>query len=1687
MPAPPPILDTRRWNDLLAALQAQAAVNLPQWTPSTEGDAGVMLQRIFSRLMEIALDRLNRVPEKNLLAFLDAMGVSTLSPTAAQVPLAFSLLKNSPPTLIPQGTQAGTKSNGQAATVTFETTEDLTVLPAQLASAYTIDPVWDRYTDQTIEVGGDGAIAFTPFVGTQRMPHVLYVGDEALLNFTHPASVSLTFSGLDRSPDEVVREFFLSLAYQYWSQGVLSTVPLASITVDRTEAQVRVELALPVAVDPTSVQGLGLPLAAPNRWLQAVLTNPFPDAHAAHDLKVGDLTLGVSSASTFLPDSAFSDSAPLDLTKEFLPFGQTPGVGSTFYIASEDAFAKPGSIATLSFNLKPADPPVVVWEYWDGNKWSQLPSTSAVDGTNGFTQNGLISLVVPAPVPSGGPSGGVAAWSNVWVRGRLTAGGYRAVPSIPSFNLTTSTKLAQGSSPQAASIVIDTSNLQANGNVVPFAGPGQVIQVENDYSIVVSASGATLNLSPLLPSAHAAGAPVSLLLTTPAAKTSVAVAPGATQITAAPTGPISPGNVLLIDDLAGPEFVTVKQVQTAQDTSGAAVPGAVAIILSQPTAKLSHAVGVTLSVVAPMNVQGFAGNAWVDTKTEFYPLGKNPGAGDFFLMYTFGGFFASFVASATGLAATPAIAAPAVAVAAPALAGGVARPALDAILGSGFQVVNNAVASEFAVNIGNVFGTISLGGWNLYTNPFVLSPQLCINIDVALNQNFPPVGMAWEYLNANGWQSLNVPDTNANKFLIDGPGAVTLSLKDCAQNTVNNQKGYWIRARITSGNYGVPISYVAVDPADPSKGYQIQPGSGNLHPPVLTNAGLTYTASRQPTGVVTQNGFLYSDQTAQSEVPFAPYVSVTDLEPVQHSDPQPAFYLGFDSAFPEQPVKLWVDAAPRSFAGSVVKEVSVAPSLEANLPPLRWEYFNGTAWSVLPVLDGTNDLTEAGAIEFLTPSDFQPLARFDANERYWIRARSSSNDPFNTQQLDGVYLNATAAVQAVAIANEIVGSSNGQSGQTFNFARVPVLDGQQVQVMEPEQPSGAEAAQLAAEEGADAVQVVFNTLTQQNDIWVRWHEVENFLASGPYNRHYTRDHSSGTLTFGDGEQGLIPPPGTNNITASYQNGGGAAGNVEAGAVAQLKSKLAGVGSVVNPVAADGGADAETVTGVEQRGPQVLKHRGYSVTGGDTEALAGQAAGTRVARAKCLSNVNRELAFEPGWVTVLIVPSSTEARPSPTSELLREVENYLLPRCFTGLAQDTPARLNVIGAGYIEITVAAEIVPQVLEDAQPVQQAVVQALEAYLHPLTGGAQGTGWEFGQSVYASKVNQLIEGVAGVDHVTALQLVPNVAQHRLAIEATGGGTAYFAEGSVVATRDGRKSALMAEAADASAGELLVKGFKERDPLARVVDVKVTSAAGATVAVTAPDGSAFNADSLGMPRGSVVMKLDGSASTRLAKGILPNQANVAHIVLETPLGSPGDVLTLFYPFPMTVSSVACDTLNLTVTGTPTGEGGTTITVAPFGVDLDIPAGTLAMSADGTRQSPLAAGFSAGQTGITQIAVADADFAASFNLGDNVLLAIPSQTVTIDPYQPEFDLPAGGLVATLDNRVRLPLLTSVPGGQVATSLRLADFASGEVVAPAGTGSGGLTIRNVEPVFDVVDMDANFLIYSGPHRITMVEE
>ncbi|MDE2154840.1 MAG: putative baseplate assembly protein [Xanthomonadaceae bacterium] len=95
---------------------------------------------------------------------------------------------------------------------------------------------------------------------------------------------------------------------------------------------------------------------------------------------------------------------------------------------------------------------------------------------------------------------------------------------------------------------------------------------------------------------------------------------------------------------------------------------------------------------------------------------------------------------------------------------------------------------------------------------------------------------------------------------------------------------------------------------------------------------------------------------------------------------------------------------------------------------------------------------------------------------------------------------------------------------------------------------------------------------------VQWQETRNLAFVGADGRNYvTATDDSGTtrVLFGDGRHGARLPTGIENITATYRNGIGTPGNVNAGQISLLATRPLGVKAVINPLRGSGGADAQT--------------------------------------------------------------------------------------------------------------------------------------------------------------------------------------------------------------------------------------------------------------------------------------------------------------------------------------------------------------------------------------------------------------------------------------------------------------------------------------------------------------------------------
>ncbi len=632
--------------------------------------------------------------------------------------------------------------------------------------------------------------------------------------------------------------------------------------------------------------------------------------------------------------------------------------------------------------------------------------------------------------------------------------------------------------------------------------------------------------------------------------------------------------------------------------------------------------------------------------------------------------------------------------------------------------------------------------------------------------------VTWEVSTGSGrtWQELTASDGVTPALSLTNTGTVTVTLPAMIASTVvNGEEKYWLRARLVGGNYGEAATYEG----NATDGYTLT--DATYAPPVVKSITFTVTQTngtddatgaaagtqtvRPVSACYAYNDFTYVDHTAIAATDdelFSPFTVIADTEP--------ALYLGLNRPFDSRPVTLYLQVEPPR-PEEVAADMLTAPDAQV-APRVAWEYAGAEGWTPLVILDETATLTRRGLVQFIGPRDFVRHA-YAGQSLYWLRVRWREGAFVFPPQLRRVALNTTWATQAATSRNEILGSSNGNPDQIFTTAQTPVLLGQQLEVREQEMPSDAEQAALVALEGADATTQTLDAAGQPDEIWVRWHAEPDLYASGPRDRHYTIDRVSGDIRFGNGNQGMIPPLGQNNIRmASYRYGGGAQGNRARATIVELKSSVPYIDGVINHEPSRGGADQESLDRAKERGPAGLRHRDCAVTAQDLEDLA-YAAAPEVARVQAIvpifepyqlwfdpsartRNTSRHAQVNVGGCGLVIVPHSNDPQPTPSLSLIEQIRGYLLDRT------SATADLWVAGPEWVQVAVSATVVPTSLQTADATVGNVSAALYHFLHPLTGGTHGRGWAFSAVPRRSAFYAVIEALRDVDHVRTLSVTP-------------------------------------------------------------------------------------------------------------------------------------------------------------------------------------------------------------------------------------------------------------------------------------------------------------------------------------------
>ena len=600
----------------------------------------------------------------------------------------------------------------------------------------------------------------------------------------------------------------------------------------------------------------------------------------------------------------------------------------------------------------------------------------------------------------------------------------------------------------------------------------------------------------------------------------------------------------------------------------------------------------------------------------------------------------------------------------------------------------------------------------------------------------------WEYWSGTRWDILKCSD--ATQALTED-GTVSFTIPPASQQTqVNGLPGDWLRARLISGHYGLAESFQFN--AQGGLGQGINYSASTLAPPAI--ASISVSSSKKigpvtPQAVITHNDFVFETIDLAKAGIFTPFQV--------GRDPAKALYFGFQATAREVMAGRWLDLYFR-IAHTTDKIVYRG---DQQFPVVNWQCWNGVTWKVCKVKDETQSFNVTGVVSLSIPEDiacWKETSMGGDAPLYWVRAVWMAGDYQCEPVLQHVLLNTTLATQAMTLENEILGSGNGTSNQIFYSARTPILDKLILEVREPQIPAEAELARIARDEGNEAIEAI-RTGQIKDEIWVRWHEVDDFLESDNSDRHFVVERLSGEIRFGNGLKGMLPPLGANNIRLrTYKTGGGIVGNKPINSITQLRTSLPLIASVVNPEAAYGGGDVEGWESVYFRGSRQLRHRGFAITAEDYQDIARNAS-PEVAGAKCYPLKDLGLAsanlITPGAVSLVIVPKNSQPAPKPTLDLLRRIWKYIDQFRVQGTT------LIVLGPEYVRINVETVIVPANEYEETDIATDCRTRLEAFLHPLTGGEYAKGWDFGIKPHQSDLFALLESVQGLEFVRSLRIV--------------------------------------------------------------------------------------------------------------------------------------------------------------------------------------------------------------------------------------------------------------------------------------------------------------------------------------------
>lgn len=271
-----PLLDERNADAVEEQFNNRRVGYLPNWSPR-EKSAGAALGRVYARLVETVLQRLNQAPARSKLAMLDLLGFRLTPAQSSRAPIVFKLSDGAPDSAAPKATQvAAPPPPGSSQQIVFETEADIGVAAAKLTQVVSLWPGRDQYIDHSSAYQAKQPLVLFQTLQLQATPHVIYLAHNSLLAFAGKAHLEVDFNLVQgsSSPLDIIWEYWDSQVWRQFKSFQPSCIEAAETGHDGT---LRLTRAGSVRLDtdagqtaPTSVNG------TQSYWIRGRLNQPLP-------------------------------------------------------------------------------------------------------------------------------------------------------------------------------------------------------------------------------------------------------------------------------------------------------------------------------------------------------------------------------------------------------------------------------------------------------------------------------------------------------------------------------------------------------------------------------------------------------------------------------------------------------------------------------------------------------------------------------------------------------------------------------------------------------------------------------------------------------------------------------------------------------------------------------------------------------------------------------------------------------------------------------------------------------------------------------------------------------------------------------------------------------------------------------------------------------------------------------------------------------------------------------------------------------------------------------------------------------------------------------------------------------------------------------------------------------------------